>query len=132
MSLDYWNTIHVDFSELKGQVIQSIRGGIGDDQLVFKTETDTYIMLHVQDCCESVYIEDIIGDLDDLVGCEILSATEDSNCDEKPLCENEESYTWTFYNIRSNRGSVTIRWYGSSNGYYSESASFRKAKKEKE
>jgi hypothetical protein len=85
-------------------------------------------MYHSQDCCESVYIESIVGELSDLVGSEILMAEEVSNEEYEKEHEPEysESYTWTFYKFATIKGYVDIRWFGSSNGYYSEGVSFYK------
>jgi len=85
-----------------------------------------------------VQIEDICGDLDDLINSEILLAeeiscgtdSEDKEIDRTRKNKYDESFTWTFYKLSTIHGSVTIRWYGTSNGYYSESENFTKVKDE--
>src|SRR5690606_28589979 len=96
------------------------------DKITFHTtDGELYKMHHYQDCCEHVYIEDICGSLDDLIGSPITLAEEVTNAEEdKPLDQWDDSYTWTFYKLATVKGSVTIRWYGTSNGYYSESVDF--------
>ena len=110
------------FEELKGQRLAQVRQ-IGDDRLVFELEDGReYSLFHESDCCESVTIESVVGDLADLVG-EVLIAEESSNNENKPN-EYADSWTWTFYRIGTIKGSVVIRWLGESNGYYSESVTF--------
>jgi hypothetical protein len=109
---------------LKGKTLVSLVDE--GNELVFKTtDGETYRMYHEQDCCESVVLEDVAGDLQDLVGSEILIAEEVSG--ESPAdFEAYESYTWTFYKFATRNGYVDLRWLGQSNGYYSESVSFIK------
>lgn len=78
-------------------------------------------MYHSQSCCEIVTIDDINGDLNDLIGSPILIAELRTNVNEGgPVDEYDSSYTWSFYTFRTRKGFVDIRWYGTSNGYYSE------------
>jgi hypothetical protein len=114
----------VAFSALLGKVLAKIEGGVGDDDMVFETtEGARFALYHAQDCCESVSIAEIIGDLSDLVGEPLLEAEEVSS-DDAPAPEHSESYTWTFYKLGTRKGSVTLRWLGESNGCYSEGVSF--------
>ena len=118
-----------DISEFLGKTVSGIEVNRNDNdehEIVFSFEGgDVYKMCHVQDCSECVEIEDICGDLDDLIGAPITEAEEVTSQDKTPDVIKElvysDSYTWTFYKIGTNKGSVTIRWFGESNGYYSES-----------
>jgi hypothetical protein len=121
-----------DISILIGKTLQAVKN-VDNEQILFTdTSGDTYRLFHYQDCCESVTVEDIIGDHTDLVGSPILMAEEVSSQDNPQGIEKEYqdySFTWTFYKLATIKGYVTIRWYGESNGYYSESVSFEQVGK---
>jgi hypothetical protein len=109
--------------------------GRHSDKLVFVTlDGHAYVMHHVQDCCESVRIDDFCGEIEHLQEAQVIRAEERSHSGARHDDPNsrgereygEDSQTWTFYELVTNKGSVTIRWYGESNGYYSESVSFER------
>jgi hypothetical protein len=123
--------ISVDFSSLAGKTVERITRAPECDEpcyetseaIVFHTsDGEHFALLHERECCESVNLEEVVGDLSDLIGSRILVAEERTNSDEPAREKYDESYTWSFYELRTIKGSVTIRWYGSSNGYYSETA----------
>jgi len=115
------------FNDLLGKTLTKIDVDHWDDQITFYCDDGSvYRQMHYQDCCESVNIEDISGELNDLIGMPILLAEEISNYDDPPAAGHDDSWTWTFYKLATNRGYVTIRWFGTSNGYYSESVDFDK------
>ena len=113
---------YVGINEMVGKTFTRITGEVGDGEIVFENDVERYVFFHSQDCCESVSVEDIAGDLQDLVGLPLLIADEvegESPADFEPY----ESYTWTFYKFATRKGYVDVRWLGTSNGYYSEGVS---------
>ena len=117
-----------DFAELQGKILKRAEQ-IGEDRIEFETnDGKTYALYHLQDCCETVVVESIVGDLTDLLGIPILLAEEATSADDPPDYPKQEyqpeSQTWTFYKLRTIKGSMDIRWHGESNGYYSESVDF--------
>ena len=125
----------MDIQELLGKTFTKIEGKKGSEELKFYTDDNIYRMYHEQDCCECVEVEDICGDFADLIGTPVVDAFEKTNSEEHPEgfdaeCRYlDDSFTWTFYTIRTKKGAVTIRWLGSSNGYYSESVTLEIAHK---
>ena len=111
---------------LMGKTIAGIQGLKKDSDYVRISFTDgSYLsMYHEQDCCESVTLEDFDNDVQSLIGGDIIRIEECiSNANDEefdPLDNYDDSYTWTFYTIVTSKGTMKLRWYGTSNGYYSE------------
>jgi hypothetical protein len=114
----------VEITDLIGKIVVEILSD--SDTLQFNCSDGTkYMLYHDQDCCEKVYIDDIVGDLEDLIGNPIRLAEEVINNQDDFGRVNDDSFTWTFYKFATIKGYVDIKWYGSSKGYYSERVSFK-------
>lgn len=113
-----WYQDSCDIKDMQHKTVKAIQRD-GDECIWFLT-TDNYVykMHHAQECCESVEIEDICGDLEDLIDTPIIIAEERTQ--DNGWSNGHSSSTWTFYELQTLKGGVTIRWYGESNGYYSE------------
>lgn len=119
----------VEIDSFIGEVFTEIENN--GNELVFKTDKGyKFLMYHDQECCEDVRLEDICGDLNDLLNTPIMKAEEVTHGDENPegveVPEYQESFTWTFYKLATIKGYVDLRWYGESSGCYSESVYIEK------
>ena len=103
------------FSDMIGKVFTSVVAT--EDKLTFENDDEKFVFEHYQDCCETVEIKDIVGDLKDLQDTPILFAEMTWKA---AIDEYSDSYTWSFYKFRTICGDVTVAWHGESNGYYSE------------
>jgi hypothetical protein len=123
--MDYDNIVNTQkgMAQMLGKTFVRVTGSVGSGEMTFETaQGERFMFAHQQDCCESVDINDIVGDLQDLVGSPLLVAEEVQG--ETPVDFEEgyhESVTWTFYKFATRKGYVDVRWLGESNGYYSES-----------
>jgi hypothetical protein len=112
------------FPQMIGKTMVEVVGGEDDDEMFFVEESGAlHYFYHEGDCCERVAIYDICGDPLDLLGSPILQAEEVSSegaARDDDDSSYDDSHTWTFYKFATVNGSVTVRWLGESNGYYSE------------
>ena len=121
--MDYTNIVNTQkgMAQMLGKTFVKVTGSVDGDAMLFETATgERFMFAHQQDCCETVRINDIVGDLEDLVGEPLLISEEVKGATE-PDEEHYESYSYTFYKFATRKGYVDVRWLGESNGYYSES-----------
>jgi hypothetical protein len=115
---------------LVGKKLREVRGMEKNSPSVTFVLEDgkTASLYHAQDCCESVLLEDVAGFPEDLIGHTILQAEECSGDFDSSKLQlpgwHDQAYDWTFYRITTMRGQVVLRWFGTSNGWYSTSVSF--------
>ena len=77
--MDWDNMIDTQegLARMVGKTFVQVEGSAGDGEMLFRTaDGETFLFGHYQNCCESVRIEDICGDIQDLVGEPILMAEE--------------------------------------------------------
>lgn len=133
-----------NFEKMKGQTIVEITGMKEGSERVclISKEGNKLELWYEHDCCASCDIAQVDGDPLDLLGSplvmceevtgESIGADENLNADGEPHGEWHDSHTWTFVKFATIYGYVTLRWYGSSNGYYSESPTAWYGPKDKE
>jgi hypothetical protein len=126
--------LQATLSDLIGKTMAAVENN-NNEEILFTTDAgDQYRLFHRYVCCEEVTVEDVIGDLEDLVGAPILmaeavsSACHPEGVTKAPTDPDNKSVTWTFYKFATVKGYVTIRWYGASTGAYSETVDFERVK----
>jgi len=118
----------IEFSQMIGKTMIEASGEAFCD-----TEGNRYTFSHNQACCEFVDIVDIEGEFEDLIGNPILVAEEITDEYFEGSDKGKEIYLvygdcenmWTFYKFSTIKGTVIVRWFGSSNGYYGEEVDYR-------
>lgn len=60
--IDTYDFNIADFSDLKGKFPLKIKR-YGDEHIMIWCIDSIFMLTHMQDCCEVVYIEDVCGDL---------------------------------------------------------------------
>ena len=105
------------FEQIQGMTITAVVYKETSESLLIHLNTHVLEMVHHQDCCETVYLADIVGSFEDLIGYPLLEVSESIVDAEIDGCE---SSTASYYNFKTVKANVQLRWIGESNGYYSE------------
>lgn len=117
----------IEISAMVGKTPTRIEGGVGGHEVTFHCLDGWKFQFYFEDedtgNAASIRLEDLGGgSLDSLLGHELVAAEMVS--DDAPEYEGNHA-TWTFVKLRSHGGDVTMRWWGSSNGYYAEGPMLR-------
>ena len=105
---------HCDIKDMVGKKITGIY--YDEDYFQIRTDDCVYAFYHEYDCCESVWLTQVDGVSDKIIGSRIVIA--EVVTDEKYT--EDGHITWSFYKIGTNKGIIDFRFQGESNGCYSE------------
>ena len=109
-------TSAIPLEQLQGMTITVVVYDEQNESLLIHLNTHVLEMIHHQDCCETVYLADVVGSFEDLIGYPLLEVSESI----VSIPAEYESATASYYNFKTVKASVQLRWVGESNGYYSE------------
>ena len=112
-----WDERYRNSCDIKDMVGKKVLGIYYDEEnFQILTDDGVYAFYHEQSCCESVWLTQVDGINDKIIGSRIVIA-------EEVVDEKDTEYghiTWTFYKIGTNKGMIDFRWQGESDGGYSE------------
>lgn len=111
---------------LKGKTITSIDIDRENDEVILTIENgNKYKLYHDQNCCESVVINKICGDISKVINSPLINVKY-KVLDNDPKwykTDYDDSHTWTSFLFETENGGLEIIWLGESNGYYGEGVS---------
>ena len=120
---EMWKEIK-SLNDLVGLTIKSVSGcHKGSDTFTIEFENGYSIVFHYPYTYSNVEIDDVNGDVQGMVGNELLGIECVTNVPVDPETAVEYKQ-WTFYKFKTIDGYVDVKWYGSSNGYYSVSVNW--------
>ena len=117
---------YIDAESLVGKTVTEAREPRVKDSFIGLKMSDGshFIILHNQDCCESVELHDSSRPIGDLIGAgPIVSASKDENREwpgDIPQPDYLDSFTITTIILATATVEVRLRFIGTSNGYYGE------------
>ena len=112
-----------DFSDLVGHLLFAVHADRQADTVSLVTTAGVVTMRHDQDCCEGVILSEVSGE-----GAHpgvVIRLAEDrttggDHSSPSPWGADEDSWTATWYAIRTDGDDIDAHWQGAYNGYYLE------------
>lgn len=108
---------NIDFNELVGKTLTKVEISPDRDEANFYCNDGTrYKMYHTQGVCETVVINDISGNIEDLLESPILNAIKRVDV-RKQIVDEYNNFLLIFFKLVTAKGQVVIRWYSEADGY---------------